>query len=64
MKKDEEIGTLKRQLRYLSEQTMQKEDQIRDLEIRASILEEQVEQDNKSKTPLIDIDNIVGSNYS
>ena len=40
MKRDDEIQALKRQLRYISDQNLQKEDQIRELEMRANILEE------------------------
>ena len=40
---------------------MEKDEVIKDLEIRASILEEQLAQDNKSKRTFIDIDIIDGN---
>lgn len=54
---------MKRQLRYISDQNLEKDDVIRDLEIRVNILEDSQVQDNKSKAPLIDID-ALGSNYT
>lgn len=62
-KKDEEINSLKRSLRYINEQNLQKEDMIRDLEIRANILEEQLVQENKSQAPLNEFE-VLRSNYS